>query len=164
MFQKNTGATPKMKGVKPLSVEEVLRSQSEDLFCQKMRAESLGNQSSLFSKDERGLLVGAANNYKIVRIILSRELWTGVLLLAHYSPNSGHPGGNRMYQALPRTFHWPSTGLDVYNTGRQCTPCAKERISFRKHGSLPKIFTRLETTRVRVYLHSCSITSELPRV
>ena len=126
--------------LQPLTVEELIKVQAEDDECLKLKQKILSGDSTPFHEDERGLIVRVATIDQAHQIYAPKILRPRILLLAHYPRLAGHPGGTRMYQTLRRTFYWPSMALDVFNTVRQCSPCAKERLSLRKHSKFLKLF------------------------
>lgn len=155
-------STQATRDLQPVSVDKILQEQAADPFCRGIKKRLLDPEAEagrLYDEDERGLLVRIATIDRSIQIVLPNTLRQRVLLLSHYPRMAGHPGGSRMYQTLRRTFYWPSMGLDVYNTVRQCVSCAKERISLRKHSSLLKLFP---ATRPLEFV-SIDILGPLPR-
>ena len=51
------------------------------------------------------------------------------------------------------SFYWPNMALDTHECVRNCTRCAKKRISLRSHSQFPEVVSRGETTRVRSTRH-----------
>ena len=126
--------------LQPLTIEELTKAQYEDLECQAIRKKMSDGDHTQFTEDERGLIIRVAPIDLSQQIYAPKILRSRILLLAHYPRLAGHPGGTIMYQTLRRTFYWPSMALDVFNTVRQCAPCAKERLSLRKHSRFLKLF------------------------
>ena len=126
--------------LQPLTVEEIVRAQAEDYECQDIKKEMSDGDRTNFTEVERGILIRAAPIDLTQQIYAPKTLRSRLLMLAHYPRLAGHPGGTRMYQTLRRTFHWPSMAMDVFNTVKQCSSCAKERLSLRKHSRFLKLF------------------------
>ena len=126
--------------LQPLTVEELIRAQAEDSDCMDIKKKMSSGETLPFTEDKRGLIVRTAPIDGVEQIYAPKVLRSRILLLAHYPRLVGHPGGTRMYQTLRRTFYWPSMALDVFNTVRQCSACAKERLSLRKHSKFLKLF------------------------
>ena len=126
--------------LQPLTVEELLIAQNEDKECQDIRKRIAAKETMEFTEDERNLIIRLAPIDHSRQIYTPKSLRSRLLLLAHYPRSVGHPGGTRMYQTLRRTFYWPSMALDVFHTVRQCSACAKERVSLRRHARFLKLF------------------------
>ena len=126
--------------LEPLTVEELVNAQANDDECTQIKKKLSSRKKTIYTKDERGLIVRVAPLDKSMQIYLPSPLRPRLLLLAHYPRLAGHPGGTRMFQTLRRTFYWPSMAMDVFNTVRQCSSCAKERLSLRRHSRFLKLF------------------------
>ena len=126
--------------LQPLTREEILFAQQDDDDVKKLKTKWSLDPKQPYLKNEHGLFCRRAPSDGAIQIVLPVSLRERVLLLAHYPRIAGHPGGSRMYQTLRQTFYWPSMSMDVYDTVRQCTSCAKERIALRKHASYLSLF------------------------
>ena len=126
--------------LQPLTREEIWFAQQDDDDVKKLKTKWSLDPKQPYLENENGLFCRRAPNDGAIQIVLPASLRERVLLLAHYPRVAGHPGGSGMYQTLRQTFYWPSMSMDVYNTVRQCTSCAKERIAKRKHASYLSLF------------------------
>ena len=126
--------------LEPLTVEELVNNQANDKECEQIKKKICSKKKTIYTEDERGLIVRVAPIDNAVQIYVPKTLRPRLLLLAHYPRLAGHPGGTRMFQTLRRTFYWPSMAMDVFNTVRQCSSCAKERLSLRRHSRFLKLF------------------------
>ena len=75
-------------------------------------------------------------------MVVPASLRSKVLNLCHYHRLVGNAGGTLMYQTMRQTSYWPSMSMDLYACVRACPPCARERMSVRKHSYFLKPFPR----------------------
>ena len=127
-------------GLTPISYDEIVQAQASDPDCLEFKRRLETDSSLPFVGNDKGVFCRLAPKDHSEQIVLPKSLRERALLLGHYPRMSGHPGGSRMYQTMRRTFYWPSMAMDVYNTVRQCSSCAKERIALRKHSSFLHLF------------------------
>lgn len=65
------------------------------------------------------------------------NLRTFLLQLAHDSVESGHPGKNKLYELISRSYWWPRLSYDVSQFTRNCLHCARNKTSrLRYQGTL----------------------------
>ena len=142
LFDSNTGVltTEVAAGPTPISYDEIVQAQASDPDCPEFKRRLETDSSLPLVENYNCVLCLLAPKDHSEQIVLPKSLRERALLLGHYPPMSGHPGGSRMYQTMCRTFYWPSMAMDVYNTVRQCSSCAKERIALRKHSSFLRLF------------------------
>ena len=93
-----------------------------------------------YRTNSKGLLTRLSPWDDREQIFVPPPLRAKVLALAHYPAVAGHPGSTRMYQTLRREFYWPNMASDTHECVRNCTRCAKERISLRSHSQFLKLF------------------------
>jgi len=130
---------PLPEPVVPISLEELLREQLNDPFCQKMRLQIDSGETTVFLDDVRtGALTRIACAYD--QVVVPKKLRARILNMAHYSTAASHPGGKKMYRSLMRAYYWPSMTVDTYNTVRNCSDCAKERVRARARNTQLKLF------------------------
>ena len=122
----------------PITLEELVRSQASDTFCQSIRSRLNGGEEVPFADDDRGFLIRRVEANE--QIIIPQELRTRVLHISHFAKVSGHPGGRKLYNGLRRFFYWPSMSFDCYATAKNCVTCAKNRIFLRKNKNYLKLF------------------------
>ena len=122
----------------PITLEELVRSQASDTFCQSIRSRLNGWEEVLFADGDRGYLIRRVEANE--QIVIPQELRTRVLHISHFAKVSGHLGGRKLYNGLRRFFYWPSMSVDCYATAKNCVPCAKNRILLRKNKNYLKLF------------------------
>ncbi|KJZ69408.1 hypothetical protein HIM_11204 [Hirsutella minnesotensis 3608] len=65
------------------------------------------------------------------------ELRTLLIQLAHDSVESGHPGRNKLYELISRSYWWPRLSVDTKRFTRNCHGCLRNKSSrFRYQGTL----------------------------
>jgi hypothetical protein len=107
-----------------ISIEEIVREQLSDEFCQWARSSMEQDENSLIKEDpDTGVLVRKDN--ETTRVIVPASLRQRLLRMAHYSPIAGHPGGRKIYATLRRDYYWPSMATDAHTIGRSCSACAR---------------------------------------
>ncbi len=108
-----------------------MREQATDPFCRAEKGET-GTRTARFTVREDGVLVRIAPLHGSSQIVVPEALRRRVLQLNNEPAASGHAGGQRMYETLRRGFYWPSMVADVYYTVRQCSSCARDRITLQQ--------------------------------
>ena len=124
----------------PITIEELLRAQLVDPTCINIRSQLEEGVSLPYRTNSKGLLTSLSPWDDREQIFVPPPLRAKALALAHYPAVAGHPGSTRMYQTLRREFCWPNMALDTHECVRNCTRCAKERISLRSHSQFLKLF------------------------
>ena len=127
----------------PITLEELVRSQASDTFCQSICSRLDGEEEVPSADDDRGFLIRRVEANE--QIVIPQELRTRVLHISHFAKVSGHPGGRKLYNGLRQFFYWPSMSVDCYDTAKNCVTCAKNRIFLRKNKNYLKLFPA-ETT------------------
>jgi hypothetical protein len=105
-----------------LQVEEIVREQAADAYCQRYAASA--GKDSLFDFEESGLLFRRAPLDGTLQIVVPKSLKARVLHLEHFPHTAGHPIVSRMFRPLLRRFFWPHMAVDVADTVRQCDVCS----------------------------------------
>ena len=127
--------------VSAISIEEILREQRNDTFCQKRLAElDQGLRYSPFHINEHGVLIRKSPLDETTQVVVPLSLRPRLLHLQHVPPSAGHPGGRRMYATLRHHYYWPHMAADTYDFVKNCDKCAQERITLRRHASKLKLF------------------------
>lgn len=123
----------------PITTEELKREQAADPFCQR-HADCLagGRPAPGYGISSEGVLF--RHKMGCEQIVVPKALQPRVLHLAHHSKLAGHPGGNRLYKYLRRSFFWKSMAFDCYLTVKNCTDCAKNRIFLRTRQKKMRLF------------------------
>ena len=75
-----------------------------------------------------------------MKIVFPKTLRARLSSLTHDPVVAGHPGQNRMYYVLRRTYYWPQMAVDVAVTVRNCGNCATTRVRLRKTLNRLKLF------------------------
>lgn len=96
----------------------------------------------------------------VVQIVLPKLPRPRVPRFCHYSLPARHPGLNRMYYHIRRTYFWPYLVADVAATVRNCAPCARKSVKLRKHTNYLKLFPPEE----RLQAISMDILGPLPKM
>ena len=110
-----------------ITIEEILEAQKTDSFCQTVLARQSKRIDSAFFEGPDGLLRRHhSREAGVQQFVLSDTLRPRVLQLA------GHPGQTRMYYHVRRTYYWSHMAADLFATVRNCTTCAKSRLTLRK--------------------------------
>ena len=94
----------------PITIEEWVREQATDDYCQTVRSRlDRGELSStLFLLDHQGILVRVSPLDSSHQVIVPESLRPRLLSSSHYVAVAGHPGGRRMYETMRKKFYWPS--------------------------------------------------------
>lgn len=137
-------ATTQTEDVLPLALqlEEIRREQAADPWCRTLISSC--DADSLFDLNDAGILVRKAPLDGVEQIVVPPTLRPRLLHLEHFPRVAGHPGVTRMFRSLRRHYFWEHMASDVANTVRNCTVCAKNRISERKRTSFLKLFPASE--------------------
>ena len=118
--------------VEPISVEELIREQAADAYCQSLLTE-VTTDNSQFVIDHHGLICRRSNLDGALQRVVPVSLRERVLYLSHYQLLAGHPGGYKMYATLRREYYWPFMANDTYDFVRKCKSCIKVRGTTRRH-------------------------------
>jgi hypothetical protein len=102
-------------------LEEIWRSQQEDVKVQEIKCNIKEEKSYGFLEDDEGVLW-----YK-GRICVPnvKELKVKILYEAHESAYSIHPRGNKMYHDLKATYWWYGMKRDVAEYVALCDTCLR---------------------------------------
>ena len=122
----------------PITLEELVRSQASETFCQIVRLGINVGEEVPFADDGRGFLIRCVGTNE--QIDIPQELRMRGLRIWHFGKLSGHPGGRKLYNGLRRFFYWPSMSVDCYATAKNCVTCAKNRIFLQKNKNYLKLF------------------------
>ena len=123
-----------------LTLDEIRREQRTDDFCQTILNRQAPRDSA-FREDDNGLLRRYPHREpELAQIVLPKSLRPRLLALAHHIPIAGHPGQNRMYYTLRKTYYWPHMAIDIAATVRDCRSCARNRIRLRRHLNRLQLF------------------------
>ena len=93
--------------ISAILIETFVEEQSNDKWCQKIKAKIDNGLIKRYRHDDRGLLVRVSPVYLPVPILVPEKLRPRMLYLAHFPKLAGHPGGSRMFAAMRREFYWP---------------------------------------------------------
>ena len=122
-----------------LTVEEIIREQRTDDFCQTVLARQ--HKDSHFFEDEAGVLRKRLPfSPEYAPVVLPTVLQPRALNIMHYAPAAGHPGQTRMYTTMRRLFYWPHMSADIFAIVRDCPSCSRERLKQRKRQEPLQLF------------------------
>ena len=124
----------------PHSVQRIIQGQEMDPWCREIRAEMNRNPKSRFGETPDGLLVRLAPLDRAVQIIGPKALQKEVLTLEHEPGHAGHPGVNKMYTSMRRSFYWDTMVADVASFVSNCPSCAKGKVQGRRRTNLLRLF------------------------
>ena len=132
------GPNPDDELLNPVTREEIVREQAEDPYCKDIR--STINQGHIlpFEDDDTGVLIRTVTRNP--QVVIPQKLKARLLHFTHHALLSGAPGGRKLYYTLRRDYYWPSMAVDAYDTVRNCTDCARNRIKLRRNSSKLKLF------------------------
>lgn len=102
------------------------------------------NANSRFGETPDGLLVRLAPLDRAVQILVPKSLQMEILMLEHEPGHAGHPGVNKMYTSLRRSFYWDSMITDVYAFVSRCSACAKGKVQGRRRTNPLRLFPATE--------------------
>ena len=124
---------PDVQMLEAITREELVREQTDDPYCQSI-LHAINHGAILpFTEDETGALVRTVTvNYQLV---VPEKLRPRLLHYAHHALLAGAPGGRKLYTTLRRDYYWPSMAVQCYQTVRNCSECAKNRIKLRRNAS-----------------------------
>jgi hypothetical protein len=106
---------------------EIRDKQKEDGFL-KLKKERSGEPGSDFSTNEDGSL-----RFKERWCVPENEaLKRKILEEAHHTPYSVHPGGDKLYKDLKRTFWWPKMKKEVAEFVSRCLTCQKVKSEHKR--------------------------------
>ena len=116
----------------PITFQEFARAQCEDLWIEK-------NQALLRTSDD-GLWVRPSELDENSPTVVPNALIPRVLRIAHNSIMAGHPGAQRLYKTLRKSFYWPRMIMDCYEHVRSCVSCSKKQLRTRTKTTFLKLF------------------------
>lgn len=128
------------KDYTPLTVDRLLKAQAEDKRTQAVRKEMDRNTHSRFGESPEGLLVRLSPLDRAVQVYVPVPLRQEVLRLEHDPAHAGHPGMNKMYTSMRRTYYWESMAADVYTYVAQCAACSRRTVGNRRRTNLLRLF------------------------
>lgn len=103
----------------PLMLEEIAEEQKRDAFCQTVLSRQSRKLDSAFFEDDDGLLKRKPpSDPTLTQVVVPETLRARLLTLCHTPVIAGHPGQNRMYYAMRRSYYWPNMAVDIAMTVR----------------------------------------------
>lgn len=122
-----------------ISVEELLREQSDDKFCQGISEQlNAGSAMNFRNNPENGVLERVLPSHTAA--VIHRSLQPRLIAMEHRPVCAGHEGGRRMYTSMRRYYYWPRMSLDCYEAVAVCEECAKSRTNLQKSASELQLF------------------------
>ena len=90
----------------PLTLEQIAKEQCVDDFCQTVLARQSESRDFAFFEGHQGVLKRKhPYDPDIIQVVVPQLLRARLLRLCHDPAIAGHPGQNRMYQALRRRYY-----------------------------------------------------------
>ena len=103
--------------MQPEMIDRVIQSQQGNARSEKFIGRALSGESVVWSVGDRGEL-----RYR-GRLYVPTSMKEEVLKQLHQSRLAVHPGGNKMYHDLNRTYWWPSLKRDIAQFVTRCMTC-----------------------------------------
>jgi hypothetical protein len=103
-------------GAAAITFDELLEAQSADPDCQRFL--SLTARADLFDLNDDVILIMIAPSDGSRQIVVAKDLVSRGLSLEHYPPSVGHPGAQKMFRTIRRSFFWAHMVENVYETVR----------------------------------------------
>jgi Integrase zinc binding domain len=125
---------PMVKVPEPLSaitVEEILRAQNEDSWCNDLKfrlRSSPGSLKYFFVSDDELLCYPPVQDGLEARIVVPASLRDWFMTLYHLPAISGRVETQRLTQTIYRAWYWPSLSKDVTEFIKRCPSCAAQRL------------------------------------
>jgi hypothetical protein len=102
------------------------------------------NQVSLEGQHRKELLYRSSTENSELRLVIPTSLRKRLLYISHYPVTAGHPGIRKMYKTISQHYYWPGLSMDVYQTVKQCSHCAREAGLLRKRKQHVSLFPAQE--------------------
>ncbi|CAB0006704.1 unnamed protein product [Nesidiocoris tenuis] len=102
--------------VETLSSDQFITQQAQDSFCNRVK------NTPKYCNTGDGVL--AKHTRQGLRIVVPSSLRLKVLALNHSTPQGGHCGHRKTYQATSSKYFWPGMAKDVASFVRRCPQCA----------------------------------------
>ncbi|CAB0016930.1 unnamed protein product [Nesidiocoris tenuis] len=102
--------------VETLSSDQFIAQQAQDSFCNRVK------NTPKYCNTGDGVL--AKHTRQGLRIVVPSSLRLKVLALNHSTPQGGHCGHRKTYQAASSKYFWPGMAKDVASFVRRCPQCA----------------------------------------
>ncbi|BES95863.1 Reverse transcriptase (RNA-dependent DNA polymerase) [Nesidiocoris tenuis] len=102
--------------VETLSSDQFIAQQAQDSFCNRVK------NTPKYCNTGDGVL--AKHTRQGLRIVVPSSLRLKVLALNHSTPQGGHCGHRKTYQATSSKYFWPGMAKDVASFVRRCPQCA----------------------------------------
>ena len=112
----------------PELITRVIQSQQGNARTQKFVNKAIRGKSNVWSLGNQNEL-----RYRD-RLYVPTEMREEVLKELHNSPLAVHPGGNKMYRDVRRTFWWPSLKRSIVHFVAKCFTCQQVKGERKKPG------------------------------
>ena len=128
-FQREDGQLQFLE-VRSEMLSEILAAQSTCEWIAGLRAHMAAGRGLDFAERADGMLTFRG------RVVVPRdaELRRRLLVEAHSTPYTVHPGSRKMYQDLSFTFWWTPKRRDVVDFVASCQTCQQVRIEHQRPG------------------------------
>ena len=118
--------------VEPTLVSKIKEARQSDYELWAIQRKIRDDSESDFHVDDKAVLWFRGRLY----VPKVQELKEEILVEAHNSPFSIHPGSTKMYQDLKQKFWWNGMKRDVVEFVAKCLTCQKVKIEHQRVGGL----------------------------
>ncbi|XP_073056906.1 uncharacterized protein [Primulina eburnea] len=120
--------------VRPTLADRIKAEQSIDSELQQLRQRGEAKGHSNFELNEKGIWTYRS------RLCVPKQgtIRTDILIDAHATPYSIHPGSTKMYKDLKPLFWWPGMKKDIAQFVAQCLTCQQVKIEHQRPAGLLK--------------------------
>jgi len=126
----------------PVEFDDVVEAQQADDYCVEMSTRvERGTAKAFFLNQHHALYRRTPYGNQLV---IPKSLRERVLTLKHHATVAAHPGMNRMYYTMQKSYFWPSMVTDIHTTIPKCTICAQNHLALRRHTTTMTLFPATE--------------------
>ena len=125
-----------------ITLEDIFDAQQVDDECRewKKTVNIKGTKFHLEGQHRKELLYRSSTENSELRLVIPASLRKRLLYLSHYPVTAGHPGIRKMYKTISQHYYWPGLSMDVYQTVKKCSHCAREAGLLRKRKQHVSLF------------------------
>ena len=121
--------------IQPSIVDKIKEGQANDANLQKVRVEVIKGEKPEFNLAGDGTLRFGTR----LCVPNLEEIRKEILVEAHCTPYSVHPGSTKMYRDVSKTFWWAGMKRDIAKFVEQCLICQQVKIEHQRPSGLLKL-------------------------
>jgi Integrase zinc binding domain len=91
-----------------------------------------GTKFHLEGQHRKELLYRSSTENSELRLVIPTSLRKRLLYISHYPVTAGHPEIRKIYKTISQHYYWPGLSMDLHQTVKQCSHCAREAGLLRK--------------------------------